>query len=199
MLRDQHRLPTLVYHFQSFDNNAVCRTLHILAHLLDRRAHVNRIVQEDWPDEAQTVVSVTHRARIDLTCSHAHSYAEHQGAVRHPLPERLRPAPLRIHVVRIEVARLPGVQHDVGLGNCPAYRLSPRACDKVFEKHLGCHESLRSRCYSDLRNSRSITSQANVSSQSNIADVNYHDRGNGRANRNYLEPHARLPSDGCHR
>src|SRR5687768_8344978 len=38
------------------------------------------------------------------------------------LPELLGLAPLRVHVVRVEVAGLPGMEHDVGFGDRPPQR-----------------------------------------------------------------------------
>jgi len=53
--------------------------------------------------------------------------------VRDAPAERLSLAPLRIHMVRVEIAGLARVQHEVGLRDGAAHGLTARACLVIFE------------------------------------------------------------------
>jgi hypothetical protein len=54
--------------------------------------------------------------------------------MRHPLAERLRLAPFRIHVVRVKVARLACVKHYICLSDGSPHGLSRWPGCKVFEE-----------------------------------------------------------------
>src|SRR5215204_2080374 len=91
----------------------------VLPFLGDRHPRRDRVANEDGFDESQPVIAVREGDRIDGARGHADGDAEYQGTVGDPLPELLGLAPLRVHVVRVEVAGLPSVQHDVGFGDRP--------------------------------------------------------------------------------
>src|ERR1700746_1740211 len=102
---------------------------------------MNRVVKKDRAYKPQAIVSVTHRARIDRARRHSHSYREDQRAVRHPLFERLGVTPLRVHMMRVEVASLSRMQHNIGFSNGAARRLASRAGHIILEKYLTSHGS----------------------------------------------------------
>jgi hypothetical protein len=53
--------------------------------------------------------------------------------VGNPLFEGLGLAPLRVHVVRIKIPALAGVENDVGFGDGPAAAAAPEADFKFLE------------------------------------------------------------------
>ena len=88
----------------------------MIALFRDRDLDPDGIANENWLQEAQPVVPVGDGARVHESGCSAYGDAECQRSVGHPLLEILCLAPFRIHVVRKEVARLPGVKHDIRLG-----------------------------------------------------------------------------------
>jgi hypothetical protein len=71
---------------------------------------------------------------------HSHANAKDQGSVGQTLSERLSFAPFGIHMMRVEVAGLTGVHHDVGLGDGAAASFPVCAGFVIFKilflKHL---------------------------------------------------------------
>jgi multiple sugar transport system substrate-binding protein len=129
-------LVALIQHFQGFHDNAVRLALRIVALFLYGDAAMDRVVEKDRPDKAQTIVSVAHRTRVDGGRRHTDAYAEDERSVSHSLTERLRATPFRVHVVRVKIARLARVHDDIGFGNRTADGLMRCACFVVFKKHF---------------------------------------------------------------
>ena len=70
-------------------------------------------------DEAQAVVSVGEGFRVDVPGRQTDCDGENQGAVGDALTEFLSLTPLSIHVMRIKITALAGVQDDVSFGYSP--------------------------------------------------------------------------------
>src|SRR6516225_4735871 len=117
MLADQYGLTLLIDYLAGLDHDSMVRPLRVIALFLDRDLHVQSVSNKDGVYEAQTVVSVRHSMRVDDTCCHTDPDAEDQCPVRNPMSKRLRTAPFLIHVVRIEISRLAGMQNNVRLGD----------------------------------------------------------------------------------
>src|SRR5690242_19869998 len=122
MLADQHSLIVLVEHLDLLGHYPALGTLGEIALIGDCGADADGIADKDRPDEAQPIIAIRHRARINRPGGHADRYAEDQRAVRDPLAEILRLAPLGVHMMREEIAGPPGMYHDVGLGDRAAER-----------------------------------------------------------------------------
>src|ERR1700744_5831987 len=95
-----------------------------VAFLFDGHTDVQGIADEDWFEKAESVVSIAKGFRVDFPRGHAHGHAENQSAVRDSLSERLRLAPFGIHVMRIEVTRLAGMDNEVRFGDGSAQGLA---------------------------------------------------------------------------
>src|SRR5215203_1769214 len=107
----------LVDDFALFVNKTVLRALRIFLLILYRDGDAYRVADEDRLDETQSIVAVTEGYRIDFAGCHAYSDGEYQRPMGHALAEGLGLYPLGVHVVRVEVSGVTGVDHDVGLGN----------------------------------------------------------------------------------
>ena len=106
------------------------------------------VIDEDWVDEADPVVPVAHGPWVDHVRGHADSHGKHEGAVSHPLAEGLGGAPLPVHMVRVEVARLASVQHYIRLCDRPPGSPARGTDHIVFEELLDnrAHVHLRGQC-----------------------------------------------------
>ena len=70
---------------------------------------------------------------IDITRTETHGNSENQSAVGDASSEFLSLTPLGIHMMRIEITALPGVQHDVGFGYSPAQSFASRTNLIIFK------------------------------------------------------------------
>ena len=102
---------------------------------------MQRITYKDRLDKPQPVISVAERLRVYLTCRQAHRQAENESAVRYALPKKLRFAPFRIHVVRIEITCLSRMQNDIRLGNSSTQSLSGRTNYVILKMPTSAHSS----------------------------------------------------------
>lgn len=116
MFADHHEVVVLVKYFEFLDHNTVGRPF-VISLIRNGNFGGDGVVDEDRPDKAQAIVSVGHRPRVNQVRGGAYSDGKDQGAVGDALFEVLGFAELGIHVVREKVAALPGMEHDVGLGD----------------------------------------------------------------------------------
>src|SRR5437867_386674 len=100
MLTDQHSLIALVHNLDLLGHDPAIYALWVVALVGDAGRDPDRIRGGDRPDEAQPVLAVRHRPRVDLAGGYADRHAEDQGAVRDALPKVLGLAPFGVHVVR---------------------------------------------------------------------------------------------------
>jgi hypothetical protein len=117
VLADQNGLLFLIADLYPFHDDAMFRPLRIFAFLVNGSCHINRVAQENRQDETHVVVAIRHRARIDIARGHSNGDTQNQRAVRDSPPERLCPAPRFIHMMRVEIAGLPGMQNYIRFGN----------------------------------------------------------------------------------
>ena len=117
--------------------------LFVFALFLDGHAHADGVADEHRLDEPQPVVAVRKRLGINHPRCHADGHAEDERAVRDALFKILGFAPFRVHVVRIKITGLTGVQHDVRFRNGAAHGFTGSADDVVFEKLGLDHAELR--------------------------------------------------------
>ena len=89
----------------------------LCSRISDRGGAGDRVADEDRLDEAELIVAIGHRVGIDVARGLSDADAENQRAVRNAPFKGLGLAPLRIHVVGVEITRLPGVHDDVRLGD----------------------------------------------------------------------------------
>jgi len=144
MLGDEDGFIALVDYVESFDDDTVRGALGVFAELFDGDVDANGVVEEHGFHETEAVVAVTHGAGIDGASGHADGYAEDEGAVGDALAEGLGLAPLGIHVMRVEVTGLAGVEDDVGFSDGAADGLAGVSCCKVFEEGFDGHPMLHS-------------------------------------------------------
>ena len=129
----QDDFAALVGHLAKFYDHAVAGRFRTVFPLLDGDGDVNGVADEDGADEAEAVVTVGEGFGVDMAGGHADCHAEDEGPVGDTLAEGLRAAPLGIHVVRVKVAGLACVDHDVGFGDGAAERLPHSAECVVFK------------------------------------------------------------------
>jgi hypothetical protein len=116
--------------------------LWIFALLLNRGADIDCVTYEDRPYKTHAIVTVRHCARIDVACGHSNGHAQNQGAVSDSALKGLRKTPGFIHVMRIEVSGLTGVQDDVSFSHCSPARRAPISDCVLLQKHfLNFHRS----------------------------------------------------------
>ena len=141
MLTRQNDLLPLIQCFAQLHNNSMPWRLRRIPLLLDRHPYMQRVTYIHRLDESQAIVSIAEGLGIYFSCRHAHCNAEDQCAMRHSLPKRLRLAPFRVHVVRVEVSRLSSMQHNVRLRNRSSQRLSRRTRFVIFKVSTVAHHS----------------------------------------------------------
>lgn len=141
VLASEYQLVPLVHSFDQLDYQTAVRPLGRIALLLYRDPRAQRVTDGNRFDEAYPIISVSKRLWIDLRCSQPDRDSENQRAVSDALLELLPFAPLRVHVVRIKVSTLAGVQDDVGLGKCPPERF-PGGIQFVFVEVPGADHGL---------------------------------------------------------
>ena len=83
---------------------------------------MNGVADIDRFDKAQVVIAIREGNGVDKRGGEANAHAECQRAVGDTLTKVVLLAPIGVYVVRKEVARLAGVNHDVGLGDGLAAR-----------------------------------------------------------------------------
>lgn len=127
---------SLVRNLKRFHDDAVISSFRIIALFTDGHTSADRVIQKDWLDETQTVISIAHRTRVNLSGRHAHADGKDQSAVSNALFERLRAAPLSVHMMRVKIARLTGVQDDIGFSDCSSGGLSCIPSNVVFEEQF---------------------------------------------------------------
>lgn len=114
MFADQHRFASLVEDPGCLDYDSIVWSFGIVPFLLDRDVDMQGITDEYGAHKTQSVVSVGHRVGIDDPRGHSDPDAEDEGAVCDTSAKGLGAAPFFVHVVGIEVARVAGVQNNVG-------------------------------------------------------------------------------------
>src|SRR5258708_21617456 len=146
MLAGQPNLVVLIEDFTEFNDYAIPRPLDVIALLFDPVFHANGVADEYRPDETQAIISVREGQWIYEPSGHAHRHAEDQCAVSGAASEFLGLAPLRIHMVRVEIARLTGVQNDVRFGDGTAQCFTNGVHGIIFEKLFLHHGARRLAC-----------------------------------------------------
>jgi hypothetical protein len=139
MLAGKHRLPALVADIDRLGHHAVRSPLGMIALVRDPRDRRDRVADMDRPDEAQPVIAIGHGMRVDRCGRQADADREDHRAVRDALADLLRAAPFRVHMMREEIAGMPGMHHEIGLGDRPAERGPPGADLVIFEILLDDH------------------------------------------------------------
>lgn len=134
MLTRQDDFIPLIERFEQFGDEAVSTSL-VRTRLLYSDPNTNRIPDHDRLDEAKPVIAVRERLGIHFTRGQSHGDAEDERAVSDALSERLGFAPLGVHMMWIEIARLPGVRDDVGFSDGASQRLS-RDVKLIFFEEL---------------------------------------------------------------
>ena len=115
MLASYDRLLVLIKHLTELYDDPMIREFGGIALFLDRDPDSQRITNEYRFDKTEAIVAVGERFRIDLTSRETDGNAEYQSSMGQALLERLQLAPFRVHVVRVKVTRLSGMQDNVGL------------------------------------------------------------------------------------
>ena len=139
VVANQHGFASLIRHLASFDHHAVSRAPRIFSLFGNCHFHVERVADVDRFDEPEPVVPIRHGAWVHDLGGHTHRNAEDEGSVRNAVAEGLSPAPFFVHVVRVEVAGLAGVDHDVGFRDGPPGGDTGVAGLVVLKKLFGYH------------------------------------------------------------
>lgn len=139
MLADQNHFLLLVPHFTGLYYDAVCRSFRVVALFLYGNKGAKSVLNKDGLYKSQTVVSVRHGVGIDGIGRQPNSNTKDERSVRHALPKWLRFAPLSIHVVRIEVSCLPGVEYDIGFRDRASAALALRTYLIILKKLFRSH------------------------------------------------------------
>ncbi len=134
MLARKHGFIVLIEDFHQLADHAM-RWFFVVVLFLDRHANADGIANKNGLDETQAVIAVGKRLGIDRARRHANRDAEDQRAVRDTLLELLRLAPFGIHVMRVKIARLAGVDDNVRLRD-RATQSFPHIADSVVFKKL---------------------------------------------------------------
>jgi hypothetical protein len=117
----------------------MARLLDCVSLFLNRYSHADCIANKNRLDKSQAIISIRHGAWIDYARSKPDSYAEDERAVSDSSAEWLSATPLLVHVVRVEVAGLTGMQYDI----CFRYRTTGRTSvlshNIFFKMYSPCH------------------------------------------------------------
>ena len=135
MIAGKHGLLALIENFQALNDETHIRSF-VGPLFGDGDLAANGVADEDGFDEAEPIVPVGKGEGVDVPRSHADGDAEDKRAVGDALTEILGFAPLGVHVMGIEVAGLPGVEDDVGLGDGAAQGLPFFALGVILEMSL---------------------------------------------------------------
>lgn len=122
MVSDHNGFALLVNDVEMLGHNALVGMLLMVFLIANGDYRMDGVADIDRFDKAQVVVAIRESDGIDKRGSKANSHAEGQRAVGDALTEVVLLAPIGVYVVRKEVARLAGVNHDVGLGDGLAAR-----------------------------------------------------------------------------
>ena len=141
MIGGEYGLIPLIPNLQSFNYDAAFRILGMISLFAGCYRDTNRVIQKHRTNKTQTIIAVTHGFGIYLSGGHAHAYAENQRSVSHTLTKTLFLAPLRVHMVRVEVPGLPGVQHNICFCDGAAHSLTLDANCIVFKENVFFHKN----------------------------------------------------------
>ena len=107
----------LIEDLTKLNDHAMIRLLGEFALLLDGNPHPKRIPDKNWFDKAQSVVAVGKSLRVDFPGCHAEGYAKRERPLSDTLLEFRGLAPLSIHMVRVEIANVHRMKHNVGFSD----------------------------------------------------------------------------------
>ena len=139
MFADQHGFVPLVQNRARLHYDALLQTFRVVTLLFDCHGHPDGVSDENRFYETEPVIPVGHSVWVDFARGHSHSNAEDQRPVSQALPERLCFAPFCIHVMRIEITGLSGMDYDIGFRDRAPARLALLARNVVFEITLLKH------------------------------------------------------------
>jgi len=120
VLASEDDFGALVESLAGFNNDSVRGSFRVVAFFFDRNDRVNRISDKDRLDEAEAIVSIRHGVRINGASRQTYGDTEHERAMGDTLAKWLLAAPFGVHVMRVEIASLTGVEDNIGLSDCPA-------------------------------------------------------------------------------
>lgn len=131
----------LVKYFYLFRHEAKLR-FFMIAFVFDGNNGGDRIADKNGAGKTEAFISIGHGHFIDHFGGEADTDRKDQRAVCDPFFKWLCFAPFFIHVMREEIARLTGMQYNIGFGHGPAFG-SPCAVQfKLFEVFLNKHGQL---------------------------------------------------------
>ncbi len=136
MFANHHQFPMLVVHFHQFRHQSEIRLLMVFL-FLDGNGYANGIIDKNGPGKTQVIVAIRHRRFIDHIGRKAYGHRKDQGAVGDPFFKRLRFAPFLVHVVREKIARLPGMNYNIGLCDRSSFGTTHMVQFKIFKKCNG--------------------------------------------------------------
>lgn len=141
MLAKHDRLPVLIFGLAHLDHATKSRAFGIVFLPADRHDRVDCISDVDGFGKTEALISVGEGARIDLRRGKADPYGKSHGSVGYPGSERLRLAPLLIHVVREKVSRMASVNNDICFRDGPACRPARIAYSVILKVLFDLHSS----------------------------------------------------------